>query len=139
MVAETWASTEIADSFLQDVLNGAIERFGLTFRPEMVRKRQYVSELVVRLDPALTGLNERFANFCNLLDSLFSKHHLPPFELTGIVCAQDTSATAYKPPGFIVERKHGIPFSENRYWSRSPLPTKDHLLAINEFEKFLST
>ena len=136
LVAETWASTEKGDLFLEDISRSAITKFGLT-KPTTVRK-QYISEVVVRLDHPLSNLNSKLAHFCGTLNGVFSKHHLSPFEPTGIIFAPDTSASAYKPPGLLIERKTGVPFSENRFWSKAPFTTKEHISALEEFEKLLA-
>ncbi len=137
-VAETWASTEKADMLLEDILRSASTKYGLTFRPEMIRTKQYISELNVLLNCPLGNINPKIAQFCEMLNGLFARHHLPPFDITGMIFAADTSGTSYKPPGFLVERKLGAPFADNRFWSKSPFTTKDHLFAFEEFEKLLA-
>jgi len=137
VVAETWASTEKGDLFLDEVLRSVARKYGLTYRPEMIRK-QYVSELVVSLDHPLGNINPRIARFCQMMTDMFRRHNLPPFEMTGMIFASDTSATAYKPPGFGVERKLGVPFADNRFWSRSPFTTGEHLRVLEEFEQMLA-
>jgi hypothetical protein len=58
--------------------------------------------------------------------------------MTGMMFGQDVLATAYKPPGLVIERKVGAPFAANRFWSKSPFTTKEHLLALEEFDKLLA-
>ncbi len=137
LIAETWASTEKSDAFLEELLRSAATRYGLAYTPSLIRDRQYVSEVNVRLDNALSNLNPKIMRFCKTINGLFIRHHLPQFELTGMIFAPDTSATSYKPPGLLIERKTGVPFAENRFWSKSPFTTKDHLLALEEFENLL--
>jgi hypothetical protein len=136
-VAETWASTEKGDALLEDILRSAASKYGLTYRPGMVRTKQYVSELNVCLDSSLSSFNPQIARFCETLNGLFARHHLPQFDMTGVIFSPDTSATSYKPPGLMIERKTGVPFAENRYWSKSPFATADHLMALGEFESLL--
>jgi hypothetical protein len=136
VIAETWASTEKGDAFLEELLRSAGSKYGLV-RPNTIRK-QYISEVTIRLEHALGKLNSKIAHFNDTLNGIFARHHLPQFELTGMLFAPDTSATAYRPPGFQIERKLNVPFNENRFWSKSPFTTKDHLFALEEFEKLLS-
>jgi hypothetical protein len=138
VVAETWASTEKSDLFLEEILRSAASKFGLIVFPDTIRKKQYISEVVVRLDHHLGNFNAKVAQFCEMLNGIFSRHHLSPFEMTGLVFGLDTSDTSYKPPGLIIERKLGVPFSDNRFWSKSPFTTKDHIFALGEFEKLLA-
>src|SRR5713226_4722568 len=53
IVAETWASTEKTDAFIEEVLRSATSKYGLVYRPEMIRSKQYVSEIIFRLDVPL--------------------------------------------------------------------------------------
>jgi hypothetical protein len=137
VVAETWASTEKTDSFLDDLLHAAATRYGLAYTAVTVRTKQYVSEINIRLDNPLENLNPSILQFCSKLNSFFDKHHLPRFEMTGMVFAPDTSATSYKPPGLMIERKTGAPFTEGRFWSKSAFTTADHLSALQAFEDLL--
>lgn len=138
IVAESWASTEKTDAFLGEVLHTAAVRYGLVYTPEMVRTKQYVSEVTIRLDYSLSRLNPQFASFSEELTTIFRKHNLPHFEPTGILFGQDSSGTSYKPPSFVIERKAGVPFNANRFWSKSPFTTTEHLNMLREFEKLLT-
>jgi hypothetical protein len=135
-VAETWSSTEHGDQFLSDILHAAASRYGLVI-PDPIRKT-YVSELTVRLSHTPKDLDPRMAAFCKTLDRIFERHGLPPFELSGIGFSVDSSRSSYKPPGLTVERKLGVDFSRNSFWSKSPFATKDHLFALEELEKLLA-
>jgi hypothetical protein len=69
---------------------------------------------------ALDNLNPKLARFCEILNQIFSRHHLSPFEMTGMLFAPDVTGTNYKPPGLLLERKTGVPFTANRFWSKAP-------------------
>ncbi len=138
VVAENWSSTEHGDAFLEDLLHSATSKYGLAYTPEMVRTKTYISELIVQLDHLPSDINPKVTRFCETLDGIFARHHLAPFEMTGMLFSPDVSATSYKPPGLLIERKQGAPFSHNRFWSKSPFTTKEHLFALEEFEKMLA-
>ena len=137
MVAENWSSTEHGDAFLEDILHSVALRYGLVYQPDMIRAKQYISELVVSLDHSLANSDPKIIRFCETLSSIFARHSLPPFEMTGMLFSPDVAATSYKPPGLLIERKQGAPFSQNRFWTKSPFTTKDHLLALEEFDRML--
>jgi hypothetical protein len=138
VVAETWSSTENGDAFLEELLRSAASKYGLAYRPDMIRSKTYISDLTVELDHALGDINPKIARFCEILNGIFVRHHLAPFEMTGMKFAPDVLPTAYKPPGLFIERKQGAPFTANRFWSQSPFTTKEHLFALEEFEKLLA-
>jgi len=113
------------------------QQFGLNYASGMVRNKRYVSEVNVRLDAQMSSINPKLNSFAETLNGVFKSNRLPPFELTGAIFAPDSSASSYKPPGFMIERKTDVPFEDNRYWSKAPFQTKDHLRIIEEFEKLL--
>lgn len=138
LVAETWASTEIGDQFLSDILRSLSARYSLGFKLESVLRKVYVSELTVQLNSDLSKFGRSFTGFCEKLNLLMARHHLPGYELTGMIFSPDTSGTSYKPPGFMLERKTSAPFSSNRYWSKSPFSTSDHIAALEAYEALLT-
>jgi hypothetical protein len=138
VVAETWSSTEDGDTFLEELLRSTATKYGLAYKPDMIRTKQYISELTVHLHNLPADISPKIARFCEILNGIFARHHLAPFEMTGMLFAPDVLTTAYKPPGLTIERKQGSPFSANRFWSKSPFTTKEHLFALEEFEKMLA-
>jgi hypothetical protein len=136
--AESWASTEKTDDFVEDVLSSAALKYGLAYGPNTVRTRWYVSEVNVHLDHPAKNAAPRMTKLCDTMTEIFQNHGLPAFELTTIGCAPDPTGKSYKPPGFMIERKLGAPFSENKYWSKSPFTTADHLRVLREFEQMLA-
>jgi hypothetical protein len=138
VVAETWSSTEDGDDFLEELLRSAASKYGLNYRPEMIRTKTYISELTIKLDHALGDVNPKILQFCETLNGIFARHNLNPFEMTGMLFGPDTSASSYKPPGLQIERKAATPFAENRFWSKSPFTTREHLFALEEFDKLLA-
>jgi hypothetical protein len=138
IVAENWSATEKGDIFLEDVLRSVTARYGLEFGASMIRTKQCISELIVELDHSPGEINPKIARFCETLNGIFHRHNLAPFEMTGMIFAPDVLATSYKPPGLLIERKQGAPFSANRFWTKSPFSTKEHLFALEEFEKMLA-
>ncbi len=137
-IAETFASTEISDQFLSEILRAASSKYGLASNFEPVMRKLYISEVNVRFDHDLSVFGKSFAGFCEKLNGLMTRHNLPKYEMTGMIFAPDTSATSYKPPGFMLERKTNTPFPANRYWSKSPFTTSDHLAALEAYESLLA-
>jgi hypothetical protein len=138
VVADTWSSTEKGDLFIEEIMRSAANRYGLPLLIDSIQKRLYVSELNVRMKSPFDKLHPGLDEFNRTLDRLFARHKLPPFETTGIIFASDNSDASYKPPGFLIERKTSVPFKSNRFWSKSPFTTADHLNALEEFEKLLA-
>lgn len=137
IIANTWSSTRDTDAFIEDVLESAVKKFALTFKPEMVRVKSHLSEITVRLDQQLSNLNVRLNEFAANLTECADPQGAPPFQIGGLSFWADTSNLAFKIAPFTIERKVGAPFSENRYYSKAPLHTDDHIRLIGELEEIL--
>jgi len=136
-VADTRSSTEDADAFLRDALDSAVKKFGLTFRPEMIRKILYLSELIVRCNRSISDLNPKLKSFSEKISSLAGMQSHPLFDVFGIAFWHDPQISS-KVAQFRFERRANTPASENMYYSVAPLKTADHLSILNELEKILS-
>ncbi|MEW6127987.1 MAG: hypothetical protein AB1757_13185 [Acidobacteriota bacterium] len=143
MVAETRSSTQDSEAFLEEISQW-IGEFGLVFRPEMVRRKGYVSELIVKSEYRLNALNPKLEKFAARLSKLTSGERLSSlpsesftFETSGLVFTAD--GLGLKPSPFRFERENDTLFSENKYYSQAPLQTDTHLELLNELEQILSS
>lgn len=134
LVADTRSSTEDTDLFLVDVLESAAKEFSMPYKPEIIRKKMYLSELIVRTNKKLLGAtNPKLAEFAGKI--AVATGDKSPVELAGIGFWSEVNPAA---SAFRFERKWGAEFSENRYYSRAPLPTAKHQEILNELETILS-
>jgi hypothetical protein len=131
LVADTRSSTEDTDLFLSDILESVGKEFSLPYKPEIVRKKLYVSELTVKTDAKLAVLNPKLAKFAESLFAAIGTKS--PVELTSIGFWPDMVPNP-SAPTFRFERKWGAEFSENRYYSRAPLQTEKHRQILDELE-----
>jgi hypothetical protein len=135
IVADTRSSTDDTDLFLFDVLQSAAKEFALAYRPEIVRKRLYVSEITVRCAIRLEAMNPKLEKFTEKLTAATGAK--VSSKLASIAFWRDIlpnpSASVFR-----FERKWGAEFSENRYFSRAPLQTDKHLELLEELEKVFS-
>ena len=138
LVANSSSSTDDTDKFLEDVLTSAAAEFSLTFEPAMVRRRQYISELNIRLEQPLGNLNPKLVQFANKLTAMTAAVNPSAFEVGGISFWADVTHSVYKIPGFSIERKINAPFNENRFFSRAPLKTQEHIAMLEELEGILA-
>lgn len=137
LVADTRSSTKDSDAFLVDVLQWAVKEFGLIFRPDMVFRKGYLSELNVSPARSLGELHPGLVRFADTLSSLVSTPNYPVhYEPTGVFLSGDPTLEL-KPAAFRFERRLDAPFSTNRYFSQAPLQTDLHLKLLEEFEGLL--
>jgi hypothetical protein len=137
-VAETQSSTHESEAFLEDGLQSIAKEFSLYFKPEMIRMKLYGSEVYVRSDRSLVGINPNLSNFISRITSLVPGQFKIQYEMTGISClplpghVPDVSFTPFR-----FERKLKTLPSEKKFYSSAPLHTEDHLKLLDEFEELL--
>jgi hypothetical protein len=140
LVATTYSSTDETEAFLANVLELAGKEYSLVFNPSMVRRKLYLSEVNVETKGSLSRISQALNEFAGKVSSALNFDSGLGFEVTGIGFGADLTAL---PPskqlfsGFAFERKAGAPFSENRFYSKAPLPTHQHLALLDELEKLL--
>jgi hypothetical protein len=137
---ETRSSTKDSEAIFNEALEWASESFGLTYKPAMVSKRAYLSEIIFRSEKNLNSLNPAFQSFGAKLSKALKTHTgvTTDYELGGIVFGYDTSMVKNSYSPFRIERLEGSEFYENKYYSGSPLPTEEHVEFLEDFEKLLT-
>lgn len=135
VVANTRSSTRDSDKFLDETIRSAVKELNLVY-PENIRKKLYYSEIDVRLDRPMHYLNPKLEKLAAKISSVRGDTDLTAFEFSGVSFLPDPKAQAIV-SGFSIERKVNTEWSENRYYSRAPLQTDDHLRLLEEFEGLL--
>src|ERR1700694_2198946 len=125
------SSTRHTDEFMEAALSGIAKEFDLPYSTAMIRIKQNLSEIRIQLDYPLTNINPQLLGFCNKLSSY--RRDLPPFEFTGVNFAVDKTGIPSKPHDFSIERQINTPFSENRFYSKAPFHTDEHITLVAEF------
>lgn len=125
--ASTKVGTHEASLFLDDL----VEYMHNEFRVDTTSKfpNYYHSTVEVEFGRPLSTHLEKFSEIGNLVSSKVHGYGYRdcPYELTGFSMHFDTSTQ--RPPYlgvFSVERRVGVPYDENKYFSQAPLNTKDH-------------
>ena len=136
LIADSRSSTKNTDTFIEDILNSAVRDFDLIYKPEMLRKKIYLSELSLRPKRLLSNINPKMQTFVRKITSMMGGNNPGSLEFASLSFWWDPAS----PNGqsqFQLERTVGTPFSEERYYSRAPLHTEDHLQLLDEFEELL--
>jgi hypothetical protein len=140
IVIETRSSTNDSESIFEETLQWAADSFGLTYKPEMITRKLYVSEVYFRSEKSLCSLNPALQGFGEKLTNSMKEHTNTSFnyEMSGLSFYYDSSTIKIAPAPFKIERLETAGYSENKYYSLAPLPTEVHLDLLKEFEKSLS-
>lgn len=137
LAANASSSTEDAEQFLQQLAVLVNEQFAMKVPSNL--RRGYVSQLEVESNFILRGLNPVLPNFAELLaknaSTLDGKSR--QFDFGVLQLWSDDVNPATSPAYFRFERKVGLPFSSNRFFSQAALPTRDHREFLASFEKAL--
>ncbi len=136
LVLETRSSTEDSREILEEILLWGAEKFGLNYRPGMIKRFAYVSDLsfysdapILSVSPALTKLAEKTSR---LLSELWQEP--VSYESVNLTIGHDPMARKYGIAPFSITRRAEAKFSENKYFSEAPLPTETHISLLEEFE-----
>jgi hypothetical protein len=139
LIANSYSSTRATDRFLEDALSGAVREFDLQYSKTLVRSKTYLSEITVLLKEPLSKINPKLAAFADKISQVHGHKNASPFEVGGISFWSDVSMAALKFAPFSIERRLNAPFSENRFYSKAPIHTDEHLNLIADFEMLLAS
>jgi len=135
LVAETQSSTHDSDAFIEDVLTEAAKEFSLVYKPQMVGRKLYFSEVYVHSVKSLDGINPKASEFAAKIASLVPTKLGIPFDVAAFGFWPTHPAV---PPivlgPFRFERKLQTLPTEGKYYSTAPMHTDDHLRVLDEFE-----
>lgn len=139
ILVDTRSSTDDSEKILVDALSWAAESFGFVYKPEMIKQRLYLSELLVRSEVALNALNPKLKVLSEWLSKTVSNILGQPlnYEAVGIGFNFDPFATKHTPTSLRIERLSEATFSENKYYTTAPLPTNEHIKFLEDFEAAL--
>jgi len=138
VVAETRASTDASNAFLEDLLTSVSNQFGYSPHQQIVRRKVYFSELYLHLDSQLLTIHPNMPALAYDLASQLSPEQPPKtiFDF-GFNLVSDPGPSGLPHLAFRLERAEGFAFSENRYFSSAPLPTQAHLDFLEKAEQVL--
>jgi hypothetical protein len=129
IVVEAASSTEDADALCENLLFGAAEKFGLQVSADLVRKRLYVSEVIVKLEGDLRALSTKGVQFAKSIPKYAGR----PYEFGGVSFWTDADESG-KHAVVRIERQVGREFAEQRFFSHASLQTQHHLALLAEFD-----
>jgi hypothetical protein len=132
VIADTRRSTKVSDQFVENLLNTAAKLYKLNYRPDMVRRKLYLSEINLKSDRHLETAYAGFKEFGDKLFDVLGRK----FEFSSVAWWTDPE-TPNRNVQFRFERKLGAAFSEQRYYSSAPMQTEDNLKLLEALEKIL--
>ena len=136
---DTNASTDASEMILQDALTWAAKEFAIAFRPEMLKRWAYVSQITFHSEVPILSLHAVLTKISKKLSKEVNDHFGQPLEYQPVSLSLlfDTLTTQSGTAPFTIQRREGVPFSDNKYFSTAPVKTKVHFALIEQIEKEL--
>lgn len=134
--------TEVAQAFIHDVFGMLAEHYELRNDPIVDSKMLVISELLVEIEDVFDKAVRGFDTISQLLQRVLVSHYglHEKYRVYGIhfdfsreLVPQPVSNIAL----FIIERRINRPFKENRYFTRAPFHTRDHVQLLSDIEEML--
>jgi hypothetical protein len=132
VAADTSSSTDDSDHFLDNLAEWAKVAMP---KAEITGPRYYLSHLEVKMSEPLEVYTPRFQPIGEKVTMLLNGYGIPAprYEATAINLHFDQLGKAGTQPGvFYIDRRLGLPFNENLWFSQAPLRTTDHIALLKE-------
>lgn len=136
IVVDTVSSTHESDQFAGDLLTSVAREFSLAYEPEMIRKRLYLSALIMRSENSLGAIHPGLAAFAARLSEALGNGPSSQFQLADLRFWSEPNDNGVHKV-FSLMPQAGKALSEHRYLSEAPLKTADHLRLLDELEQIL--
>lgn len=144
-------STDVADAALVDLIAFLDQTFAFRISSSP-QKRNHISDVVVGFDHGIEEYLDRLQQVENLIDEAVASNQLGTgFRLKRLSFGREGFDPTERPPAsispldavesseFVIERRVGHPYAENRYFCRAPLRTQDHIAALEAIERVIAT
>jgi hypothetical protein len=131
--------TDWAEAFLEDVTSWVKKEFGFRDIFSGIRKL-YLSTIIVDFDRPLSRLLAGYELISELITSraVTIMPDKKPMEFARLDFEIDRTTLVGQValPKFILERRAGVSFAQERYLSSAPMHSADHVAVLGEIEKF---
>jgi hypothetical protein len=130
--------TDWAETFLENVVQWVIAEFGFRTPSSGIRKL-YSSTVVVDFETNLSQLFVSYERIAELISSraVIIMPERKPMHFSRMDFEADKTELQGQValPKFILERRGGVKFSQERFFSIAPMHTADHIEVLTEIEK----
>jgi len=140
VVLETRISTQESKRLLEEAFDWASKELGLTYKPSMVKRWQYYSQVTFYSKAPFLGnlkATQKLAQAVTNHVAELTDEDLK-YELTSLTLNYDQLTRKHPLGSFSIQRRENTPFSDNKYFSDAPLPTETHIKLLEQFEADLS-
>jgi hypothetical protein len=135
MVVSAKCGTELLLEFVTDLFGWTRDEFGLEQIAILKPETYFESGLIVRANKDITSVLSPPKRVSSVLEKALAEH--AEYQPSGIFYETDSEGlkTRRRPTRFALERRVGLPFSANVFYSAAPLATADHLSLLTTLEE----
>jgi hypothetical protein len=139
IVLDTRVSTQESRRLLEEAFEWGRKELGFVYKPEMVRRWQYASQVTFRSTAPMTGASSAVGKLAAAVAKSVADVTGDNLRYDLAILGVDYDQLTRKHPlgRFSIQRRDNTPFSENKYFSDAPLPTDIHIRLLEQFEKDL--
>lgn len=132
-------STKTLQDFIVDLFETMANDFGYVQTQVLEPEMHYESSLVVRSDKALDSVIAPPQRVTSMIEQTLGAQTRAEYRPIGINFETDVSGlgTRRRPVRFSLERRLGVPFSKNVFYSQAPISSPDHLSLLQRLEQFV--
>lgn len=136
LTLDTTSSTRDSEELLVEALIWGAEHLRLHYSDDLIKRKSYVSHIMFYSDAPLLSVHPILDAVAKSISKEVTDNLKFPyvFHPRGISLGIDPAEQRIPVQPFTLERREGIAFSENKYWSAAPVSTDTHLALIEEFE-----
>jgi len=140
IVLDTRVSTQESRRLLEEAFEWGCKELGLLYKPDMVKRWQYASQVTFRSSAQMTGANSAVERLAASVAKGVANSMGENLKYDLAILSIDYDQLTRKHPlgRFSIQRRDNTPFSEDKYFSDAPLPTDLHIQLLEQFEKDLS-
>ena len=136
LVVETRSSTDDSKQIMEEMLAWGADKLGLNYKPGMINRFAYVSDLSFYSDFPILGVSHAVTRLADKTSKALSEIWQEPirYDPINVMVGHDPLSRKYGIAPFSISRRAEARFAENKYFSEAPLPTDMHLAMLEEFE-----
>ncbi len=140
ILVDTRISTQESKRLLEEAFEWGRKELGFSYKPDMVKRWQYASQVTFRSTAPMTGASSAVRNLAAAVAKSVADITGEDLKYDLAILGVDYDQLTRKHPlgRFSIQRRDNTPFSENKYFSDAPLPTDIHIQLLEQFEKDLS-
>lgn len=139
IVLDTRVSTLESRRLLEEAFEWGRKDLGFVYKPDMVKRWQYASQVTFRSTAQMTGAGSAVERLAASVAKGVADTMGESLKYDLAILSLDYDQLTRKHPlgRFSIQRRDNTPFSENKYFSDAPLPTDLHINLLEQFEKDL--